>query len=387
MRILIADDEKLVRFSVRSILEEIWQSGMAGGDLIIHEAASGSELVSKVSSFRPHLVFADIRMPGMSGLEAIETCATEHPDIKWIILTGYSEFEYARKAIKLHVLDYLLKPVGPEEVNLSLRKAIEGLTADRIIRNSIFERKMLSITSNLSSPEFDPYFLDQVFFSGFLIEINFRDEDKDLRMRRNVVAELSARWSNGFQDFSAAFISLEDGRSAVILRNRSNDRIIDSEMKFISDNFTGLISYPAGMYSHVEDLITELITKSEQLDFDPDSGIEKEELSKMEHSLLVRRAAEYAETHFTTPIGVAQAADYLGVTPNYLSSVFKRDRGVSFTNFITDLRMLKAPELLKRPGTTVKEAAYDLGYQSSRHFARIFREHHGCSPSDFIKRI
>ncbi len=385
MRILIADDEKLVRFSLRSILEEIWESGMAGGSLILEEASSGSELVFKVNSFRPHLVFADIRMPGMSGLEAIEKCVSDHPDIKWIILSGFSEFEYARKALTLKVMDYLLKPVGPDEVRISLGKAIADLTEDRIVRNSIFEKKMLSLTSNLSSPEFDPYFSEQMFFSGFLIELNRQIEDDDLRLRRKVVHDLTERWSNGFQDFSAAFVSLEDGRASVILRNRLEDGIVDSEIDFLSANFPEHTCYPAGMYSNVADLISELIEKSGELD--PEIIAETIKHSNIEYSILARRAAEYAETHFSESIGVAQAADYLGVTPNYLSTVFKRDRGVSFTNFITGLRMDKATILLTRPGTTVRDAAYNLGYQSGRHFARIFRDHHGCSPSDYIKRV
>ncbi len=384
MRILIADDEKLVRFSVRSILEEIWESGIAGGSLTLEEASSGSELVTCVGSFRPHLVFADIRMPGISGLEAIEKCVSAHPCIKWIVLSGYSEFEYARKAITLKVLDYLLKPVGPDEVRISLGKAIAELKEDRIVRNSIFEKKMLSLTSNLSSPEFDPYFSDQMFFSGFLIEFNSRMEEDDLRLRRKAVHDFTSRWSNGFQDFFGAFISLDDGRSAIVLRDSQKRNVIDPEMKYLSDNYPGLSCFPSGIHSKVEDLLSELIGISEQ--FDSEATAETEEYTNIDHSVLAHRATEFAEARFSESIGVAQAADYLGVTPNYLSTVFKRDRRVSFTNFITGLRMDKATILLARPGTTVKEAACNLGYQSSRHFARIFREHHGCSPSDFIKR-
>ena len=241
MRIIIADDEEYVRFELKELLLEI------RSDLEIIEAVNGSELIDMFKQEKFEAAFVDIKMPGFSGLEAIEKVVSGNLLTEWIILTGYSDFGFAKKAITLGVTEYLLKPVSRNEMEDVLQK----------------------IDNNLARK------------SGKLII----DDTSDI-----------------------------------------NEKTIH----------------------------------------------------------LVRSAERIVRERFSEHIGVAQIADELGVTPNYLSSLYKKFTHTTFTRHITDIRMTKSLELLKQTGVSVKDATELLGYSSSRHFARLFREYYDISPSEYI---
>lgn len=115
MKIVLADDEAFVRYGLKSMLLQRYPAAE------IKEAGDGEVLLQIIEDFQPDFIFADIKMPKMSGLEAMERWA-DKSDAQWIILSGYSDFEYARKCIQYHVIDYLLKPVRFEEVECAIEK-------------------------------------------------------------------------------------------------------------------------------------------------------------------------------------------------------------------------------------------------------------------------
>ncbi len=110
MNIVISDDEELAREAMSSILLEICP------DLQLFEARNGQELIDVVNRVKPEAAFVDIRMPVKSGLEAIQEAAPLSPNTQWIILTGFADFEYAKEALRLKAIDYLLKPVDIQAV-------------------------------------------------------------------------------------------------------------------------------------------------------------------------------------------------------------------------------------------------------------------------------
>jgi two-component system, response regulator YesN len=115
MRLLVADDERPARFVLRSFLEELGFSPDS-----IEEASDGRELVEAALARKADCAFVDVRMPGASGLAAIEEAAPSCPATRWVIVSSYAEFEYARSAIRLGVTEYLLKPVRLEELSACL---------------------------------------------------------------------------------------------------------------------------------------------------------------------------------------------------------------------------------------------------------------------------
>ena len=85
-------------------------------------AADGEEAVELVERYLPDLLITDIKMPILGGLELVERIRRTNPDLRILIVSGYSEFEYARRAIELGVDDYILKPVEVPALQETLRK-------------------------------------------------------------------------------------------------------------------------------------------------------------------------------------------------------------------------------------------------------------------------
>jgi len=146
MRVLIADDEYLARSSLKSMLEELDLHVELGG-----EATNGEEMVELVRRFSPEVVFVDIHMPKLNGLDAIRIGRTVSPHTKWCILTGFPEFTYAQEAIRLGVSDYLVKPVDPQELRRVLINFIQENKKSAAARNKQFEHDIMALYHGLSS--------------------------------------------------------------------------------------------------------------------------------------------------------------------------------------------------------------------------------------------
>ena len=110
-RLVIADDEKAIRETIATFID--WESL----DIeVVAVCKNGNEAYDAILDEYPDIVLTDIRMPGMSGLEMIQRLKNVGGNIEFIILSGYGEFEYAKKAMELGVDHYLLKPCNENEI-------------------------------------------------------------------------------------------------------------------------------------------------------------------------------------------------------------------------------------------------------------------------------
>jgi two-component system response regulator YesN len=116
-KVLLVDDEPWIVKSLKSSVD--WKRH---GFDIIGEASNGMEAIDGIRRLSPDLVFTDIRMPGMDGLELMRQVNGWNRGIRFIITSGYKEFDYAKKAIQYGALDYLLKPFEEKEIVEVLRK-------------------------------------------------------------------------------------------------------------------------------------------------------------------------------------------------------------------------------------------------------------------------
>ncbi len=111
MKVLLADDEYLIRNGLRNSVH--WEKH----DMeVVGTAADGEQALALAREHKPDLVITDICMPFMDGLELSEAVLREQPETSVILLTGYDEFDYAKRAIKLGIVDYVLKPIDLEYI-------------------------------------------------------------------------------------------------------------------------------------------------------------------------------------------------------------------------------------------------------------------------------
>ena len=109
--VILVDDEPVVREGLEYIID--WEKE---GYSVIGSAGNGLEGLELIKKVKPDLVITDIKMPGLTGLEMVGEAKKINPDLKCIILSGYSDFKYAQDAIALGTLHYLLKPIDENEL-------------------------------------------------------------------------------------------------------------------------------------------------------------------------------------------------------------------------------------------------------------------------------
>ncbi len=137
-KFLMVDDEEIVRRGFRRKID--WASL---GFEFLEPCENGKQAIEAIESLRPDVVMTDIYMPHVDGLAVAAHAAEHHPDLVIVILSGYDEFEYARKAIANKVFEYVLKPVTSRELTSLLVKLKARLDADRRSRqdeNALKER-------------------------------------------------------------------------------------------------------------------------------------------------------------------------------------------------------------------------------------------------------
>lgn len=125
-KVCVADDEHYIRISLeRRLALAPVATLFAGG------AGDGTAAVDLYRRERPDIFFVDIKMPGLSGLEAIRAIRSEFPDAttKFVVISGYDDFPYLQQSIRLGVLNYIKKPIVQEELDDTLRLAVESLEA------------------------------------------------------------------------------------------------------------------------------------------------------------------------------------------------------------------------------------------------------------------
>lgn len=139
LKVMIVDDEPKVREGLKTIIK--WEEY---GYEICCECADGIEGLNMVGSLKPDLVMVDIRMPEMNGLEFIEKAKQEGCQSKFIILTGYADFSYTKKAIQLSVYSYLLKPVEEVELIQNILEIKNVLSKEKEVSSYINDGKIYS---------------------------------------------------------------------------------------------------------------------------------------------------------------------------------------------------------------------------------------------------
>lgn len=126
IRLLIADDEKLEREALAGLVQRRFER-----EVVLEVAENGRKAADTAVLWGADLILMDIEMPGMSGLDAARAVLAQRPSCRVIFVTAYSLFQYAHEAVHLGACDYLLKPVDPDELEASVRRAMRQIETER----------------------------------------------------------------------------------------------------------------------------------------------------------------------------------------------------------------------------------------------------------------
>ena len=126
LRILVVDDEKLERDAISQIISDMSPEAECVG-----QAANGEEALALTDRWSPDAMFIDIQMPGISGIELIRRINKKNKKIKMVVISAYDVFDYAREAIDLGVVEYILKPARTETIQKVIRKLADIINAEK----------------------------------------------------------------------------------------------------------------------------------------------------------------------------------------------------------------------------------------------------------------
>jgi two-component system, response regulator YesN len=250
LKVLIVDDEPIVREGLKNVIE--WQDY---GYEICGEGIDGRDGLDKIMNLNPDLVLMDIKMPGMHGIEVIKIAKEAGYKGKCIILTGYSDFEYAQSSIRLGINSYLLKPIDEDELIDTVKKLYQDIEEERKLKDQITNgRKYIkeaainsimngvaeldSLQEDINSCELNLLF-DSFQAAKIDYSINYAAES----------ASLALHVEGFFQDYNNIDIISKDNGTVLLFKGTSNleaERLLERLYKNLSAKLSGDINIALG---------------------------------------------------------------------------------------------------------------------------------------------
>ena len=131
-RVLLVDDEEDIREGISRKMD--W---LGLGFSLVGEAANGQDALELAETLRPDVILTDIKMPFMDGLELCRILTDRLPASRFVVFSGFDAFEYAKQAIQMNVVEYILKPINADELSAVLRRLKEELDRERAERRNM----------------------------------------------------------------------------------------------------------------------------------------------------------------------------------------------------------------------------------------------------------
>lgn len=224
-KIMLVDDEEEVR---KSIIRKIdWENT---GFEVIGDAENGEDALEKIEQNEPDVVLTDIKMPYMDGLTMAERIRQLYPSVKLVIFSGFDEFEYAKRAIKLNVIEYILKPVNVEELTAILKKIKNNLDEEIEQKRNV---NLLRESYIKNLPIIREHFLNDLVHGGIdrkTITEKLRDYEIDISGAKKWVA-------------AAVHLEPEENVDKAASLHKERELIPISVSKLIEDKMDGEFRY------------------------------------------------------------------------------------------------------------------------------------------------
>ncbi len=394
-KVLVADDEaKIRRGIIKTIQWEDLDMNVCGA------AGNGEEALRLVEEKKPDICLLDICMPLMDGLNLADKVREIDENIICIIITGYDDFQYARKAIGSGVFAYILKPINEKELFETLRRA-----KDRLEKNAFLDAQLEGAKTALKK---NMAYIRERFIND-IIQNNISREE---------IQEMAGIYQLDFKTRIAVmqlFYSKELGAgSSGIYDNKLFEFVMRNVMEEILNNYGCACSMvdPNGCLLALAEIGKEENLQKAQEEIGAvtfsllkcEVSIKTAFIASLEElgevyqkweeetcghlSEAVLSAKEYIDRNYVDMnVSVQEIAYACGINSSYLTRLFHMEMGSSVVKYLTKVRILKSIDLLLNTDLHIYEIADQVGYSSQHYFCVAFKKMLGVSPKEYKQNV
>jgi two-component system response regulator YesN len=417
-KVLVVDDEAYLRKSLSRFI------GSVDSDFIVAESLSdGSEAIEYLKNNYVDIVFCDIKMERISGLEVAKWIKENCSYIKVVLVSGYKEFEYAKKAIEYNVEYYLLKPSKTGEI----KEALTAIKRKLKIENT--NKKKLDFWQPLLKEQFILEIVLGELTDAVEIERRARLIDFALDINKSCCAivlasveKLNDKWNYGDERLTMAACNLlkepKEGlyclkllreTDKIYLAAVSRDYIDNSAMReslerrFAEANETGGAFLGLKIRYNMISRTVPILKLSDssvyynQDDYNKVGSIKRKingnngELAPpsikdaKNYDKLIEQVKEYIENNIQNDICLDRLSDLFFFSSAHFSRLFKKYTGVNLSDYIINKKISLAIELLKKRKYKIYEIGEKVGYGNSKSFNRVFKKCTGYTPKEYCR--
>ncbi|EXX86764.1 AraC family transcriptional regulator [Paenibacillus darwinianus] len=402
MHILVVDDERAIREGIKRTI------GSAFPRIGVTTAASADEATRVLVNEPIHAVFLDIMMPGMSGLELLAQVRTTHSNMKWLVVSAHSEFAFAQEAMRLGARDYFLKPFGKDQIV----KAVTALEAEwdeeqrqmsgqallqmnlNYLREAVFRRWIQGLDLGC----FDLTAIREEHERFHLLTVRL-ESSRELTLRNfiaeNVMSEYIAMNGRGFivsveGDFLAGVVTLAEGVTPESFQAGAAGQL-DSCLKVpYRFHMSGLLTDFYAIPQEIGKLhaggtggLAAVGASDAAVPIAAGYAAASASSAADAKNDVIDIALQYIKGSFRNNLSLELVASVVFLNPVYFSKLFKQKTGWGYKEYVTQLRMERAAELLAATELTVTRIGEEVGYPDVRHFTQVFRKYYDMTPSRY----
>ncbi|MCK8060082.1 MULTISPECIES: response regulator [unclassified Fusibacter] len=407
LKVMIVDDMPVFLDYLKQTID--WPSY---GFELVCEANNGADALNLAIKHKPDIVLSDINMPYMNGLDFTEALKEQLPLTSVVLITGHSEFEYARKAVRLGVSDYIVKPFEKEELIVTLlslqqyhehgakgvpKKDDVYIKREHYFRSLIYGKHvkesddaLLPVVSQWVHKSKKFRVVAIAIESGLGSDVDF---DREMSWKQSVGTIIEDLIDEGDRRFS---FTDYDGRMLVMAcLNETPDEEVDiDDFKRVVDiietrlnlnvsiGIGGIHSGLDGIVTSYEESVSALNHKSKVgrghgVNYINDEYVSRSK--KIADDVKGYILREYQDPFFN----MSDMSKELLVNQTYLRSMFKSETGMTISDYVLKLRMEKAKEMIALKDSKLSTIAQRVGYVDAGYFSKCFKRFYGKSPSDF----
>lgn len=351
---LLVDDREIFTWEAKRM--RAW--GEKTGFQVADTAKNGHEALERLHRSRFDLVITDIRMPLVDGIELLRRIKREGLCSCVVLLSEYSEFEYARRGLVLGAFDYIVKPLTETTLRNTLLR----------VREFLEETGSDSPENSRGSREYEYLAMEEKRIVASILSGGGEAVALFRRAADNIGALLGLDAPRLAKAVNQLYLSLLSG---VVGENGWLESFANLSPLYEQYHSGGPIAERVNDYADKLERLTSLLGR-----FKPVTG-----------GGIIPDVCDYVIRHVESHLTLKLVADSLFVNHTYLSNKFKQETGTYFIDYVTFVKMERARHLLETTEFKSYEISAFIGFSDPEYFSRLFKKHVKCSPAEYKKRL